>query len=207
MKTAKILALIGCLLIASCGIKNGKGETEGELISCKDFDTFFSEWESGTNEIISVIHTPDSTCLYPPEEFHPKPYSETEFIKETLINTREAVMRPLLPVLLNTTDSVLVAERYYAEYDEIAVCGAGTEYIYRIDKASRLPKLVEARKNNLTEAVGQVVEGYYYCPVQGPITDFTCYTLITKREGSPCFQLLALTMNDVECGGCGGCGG
>ena len=206
MKTAKILALIGCLLIASCGIKNGKGETEGELISCKDFDTFFSEWESGTNEIISEIYVLDSSRIFPPTEYHQQPYTETEFIKEAIINTRESVMRPLLPVLLNTTDSVLVAERYYAEYDEIAVCGAGTEYIYRIDKASRLPKLVEARKNNLTEAVGQVVEGYYYCPVQGPITDFTCYTLITKREGSPCFQILALTMNDVECGGCGGCG-
>ena len=38
MKTAKILAFIGCLLIASCGIKNGNGEMECELIPCKGLD-------------------------------------------------------------------------------------------------------------------------------------------------------------------------
>ncbi|MBQ6725358.1 MAG: hypothetical protein IJQ89_02165 [Bacteroidales bacterium] len=203
MKTAKILALIGCFLIASCGIKNGNDEAEDKIIKM-DVDSVFSEWESGTYKIISEIYVLDSSRIFPPTEYHQQPYTETEFIKEAIINTRESVMRPLLPVLLNTTDSVLVAESYYVEYDEISIYGAGTEYIYRIDKASRLPKLVEARKNNLTEVVGQVVEGYYYCPVQGLITDFTCYTLVTKHKGNLCFQILALTMNDIICGGCGG---
>lgn len=190
----KILYFVGVAIITCNFFSCGDGN-----VSCKElmnFDLLLFEWEHKTDSIISEIRRIDSSNVYflSGETI---PCNEHFFIKNEYIRERENLMRPILPVLINTLDTVLIVENYHEESKTIDIYGEGVVYSYRIDFANHLPYLVSIKSTDLSEMIWLVEKGFYKCYSQSVIGDFTCITLITKQGKNPKLEIITLTINDI----------
>lgn len=164
-----------------------------------DLDSAFSEWEENTNSIIAQIHPFDSSLFYPPACEGVQQCDEKSYLKQEVFQTRENTMRSVLPVLINTTDSILVEENYLLSKKIINVYCDGKVYSYLIDRKTNLACKTSIKPAGFAEAVNIVAKGYYYSADTTQISDLTCHTLITKLNDRLIFDVLALTINDIIC--------
>ena len=164
-----------------------------------DLDSVFSVWEDNTNSIIAQIHPFDSSLVYPPECEGEQQCDERSYLKQEVFQIRENTLRSVLPVLANTTDSILVEEYYLLSKTIINVYCNGIVYSYLIDRKKHLACKTSIKSANFAETVSSVAKGYYYSADKTQISDLTCHTLITKQEDELGFDVLALTINDIEC--------
>lgn len=161
-----------------------------------NLDSVFFEWEHKTDSIMAKIHTYDSSCVYlmygDTQRHDEQYYMENEVIRE-----RECLMKSALPILINTTDTVLIVEKYGLEANVIDVFSNGTKYSYRINPENHLPHYVSIVSTNLSDVISSVEKGFYVCYSQGMIYNLCCITLITKQDENPKIEVLALTINDI----------
>ena len=164
-----------------------------------DLDSAFSTWEENTNSIIAQIHPLDSSLIYPPANEGLQQCDERSYLKQEVFQTRENTMRSVLPVLVNTTDSILVEENYLLSKNTINVYCDGKVYSYLIDKKTHLACKTSIKPAIFAEAVNSVAKGYFYSADTTQISDLTCHTLITRQKDRLNFDVLALTINDIIC--------
>lgn len=188
----------GCAVVICLGI-SCKNESEHNKEKSVDFDldTISLSWEQMTIALIEKVHPSDSSIEYYVGPDLPL-YKEGEYIKEELLKNRENLIRAVLPVLLGMTDSILVDETYGVEYLEIDVYGHGKEYMYQIDPRTHLPYECKIKPVDLSEGMRWVLNGFYHCYQQGYIDDISCITLITRTNGRPKLEILALVVNGVS---------
>lgn len=159
-------------------------------------DSVFFEWEHETNSIIARIHTYDSSCVYLMYG-DTQPHDEQYYFVNVIIRERECLMKSVLPILNNTTDTALIVEKYSFRANIVDVFCNETKYSYRINPENHLPYFVSIVSANLSEVISSVEKGFYVCYSQGMIYDLCCITLITKQDENPKMEIMALTINEI----------
>ncbi len=198
MNKRRFSLYIGCA-VALCfciSCKNGPEHNNEKSVDF-DLDSISLSWEQMTIALIEKVHPSDSSIEYFVGPDRPL-YKEGEYIRKEIISNRENLMRAVLPVLLGMTDSILVDETYGVEYLEIDVYGHGKEYMYQIDPRTHLPYECKIKPVDLSEGMRWVLNGFYHCYQQGYIYDISCITLITRTNGRPKLEILALVVNGVS---------
>lgn len=160
-----------------------------------NLDSVFFEWKHETDSIMARIHTYDSSCVY--LMYGDTQRHDEQYYMENVIKERERLMRSVLPILINTTDTSLVIEKYSVEANIIDIFCDGTKYSYRFNSEKHLPYCVSIVPTNLSDVISSVEKGFYVCYSQGMIYNLCCITLITKQDESPKTEVLALTINDI----------
>ncbi len=190
----KAIYCVGFTMLAWIGVSCRNGNIVSD--NTMDLDSFFLEWEQKTDSIIARIHEYDTSSVYLMFG-DTQPYGEHYYIKNGLFRERGEALRSALPILINTTDSILIIEEYDIEADIINVFHNGIKYSYQINSENHLPYRVSTKSANVSDVISSVERGYYVCFSQGRIDDFSCTTLMTKQDEKPKSEILALTINEI----------